>query len=287
MYRYIFRESCSQFDSLPLTYLTIPLDQVDPRKQQILAAAATHAAQLAARSTQRDRREAARGARQCAIEADFAEHSHIRWISLIPRKLNQHSAGFASGHNALEYNWNAWRQYRVDLKSHPTSTGALQLMELRSAHRSREEHIEIVKEGKAHVIAAVQQNFHSVVAPAARQAYASQGLDDANAAGASAAGGPLAGVAQQGALPQDGAPPGAPTGSFGGVPQMLPGFAGAMAGMEGLVFPGMPGMPPGFTGMPGMPGMPGMDPSAFAQMQAQMQAQQQAQQQQAQQQQQA
>jgi alpha-D-xyloside xylohydrolase len=28
MYRYIFRESCSQFDSLPLTSLTIPLDQV-------------------------------------------------------------------------------------------------------------------------------------------------------------------------------------------------------------------------------------------------------------------
>ena len=27
MYRYIFRESCSQFDSLPLTSLTIPLDQ--------------------------------------------------------------------------------------------------------------------------------------------------------------------------------------------------------------------------------------------------------------------
>ena len=31
MYRYILRESCSQFDSLPLTSLTIPLDQVPQR----------------------------------------------------------------------------------------------------------------------------------------------------------------------------------------------------------------------------------------------------------------
>ena len=30
MYRYILRESCSQFDSLPLTYLTIPSKQGVP-----------------------------------------------------------------------------------------------------------------------------------------------------------------------------------------------------------------------------------------------------------------
>ena len=109
----------------------------DPRKQQILGAAAAHAAQLAAQLTRREKLEATHDAKERAVEEDFAEHSHIRWISLIPRKLNQHSAGFAGGHNALEYNWNAWRRNRSELKSHPTSTGALQLMELRSAHRSQ------------------------------------------------------------------------------------------------------------------------------------------------------
>ena len=116
----------------------------------------------------------------------------------------------------------------------------------------------------------MQQNFHSVVAPAARQAYdASQGLDDgANADGVNGAAGRLAGAAQQGALPQDGQgpPPGAAglggvSAGFGGVPQMPLGFPAGMAGMEGLLMhgvPGMAGMPPGWT----------LDAAAFAQMQA-------------------
>ena len=31
------------------------------------------------------------------VERDYAAQAHIRWLSLIPRKLNQHSAGFAAG----------------------------------------------------------------------------------------------------------------------------------------------------------------------------------------------
>jgi len=60
-------------------------------------------------------------------------------------------------------------------------------MELRCAQRSQAEHEEITNGGKAHVIAAVQQNFHTVVAPAARQAYESQHPGAAAAAAAASA----------------------------------------------------------------------------------------------------
>ena len=43
MYRYILRESCSQFDSLPLTSLTIPLDQAAAPEATVAEAAAAAA----------------------------------------------------------------------------------------------------------------------------------------------------------------------------------------------------------------------------------------------------
>ena len=46
MYRYILRESCSQFDSLPLTSLTIFLHLADPAHAARLVASRSNAAQL-------------------------------------------------------------------------------------------------------------------------------------------------------------------------------------------------------------------------------------------------
>jgi hypothetical protein len=74
IYRYILRELCSQFDSLPLTSLTISPDRCARRRRRVRAAAGAQRAALSSRAwggEHRCARDRSR-ARRCAVEGDAA-----------------------------------------------------------------------------------------------------------------------------------------------------------------------------------------------------------------------